>query len=547
MRILNTPIIVDSFQHEPGVTTYLLSHLHTDHTSGLSPSWNNGIIYTTKVTSFLLKEKFHINPDLIVELDYDDSIYIDLTKGTASSRKSSSTCIKLSIIDANHCVGSCMFLLEGYFGNILITGDFRFDSKTLCHPFLQDIKIDHLFLDDTFIDPDYDFPSRAEAGKEILDLVSSFPENYRFCIATDSLGKEELLVALAMNLKSLVVVTEERLHQINSIRRVVNLPDLFTSDESQGRIICMDKRSLNFDRIMKMREERPTVGILPSGWSKKALSKIEGTNIYQKVIWKIGYSLHSSHNELKQFVKYLKPKLLHSFSNRDDETLRKLFQKYCSPEAPKQFVTPSSLQEAMIEKINHQAAIITPNKKRKRTTPSSKNIKLKRQKIRGARIFDIIDEDDTSSSITSSNNSREYINVDSDDDTLLDRFSNKVIQNFKLTELLDNDDDDDDLADILGNMLGSLQNPLNDINTAKTKEPSSPLTLSPSISEPSKIMSPQFIFPQKNLLNVKIGHVNYMNDSSFLLNHELKGDSNLKLSRKKLCTEESDDVICISD
>lgn len=28
-------------------------------------------------------------------------------------------------VDANHCAGACMFVMQGYFGTVLATGDFR--------------------------------------------------------------------------------------------------------------------------------------------------------------------------------------------------------------------------------------------------------------------------------------------------------------------------------------------------------------------------------------------------------------------------------------
>ena len=33
--------------------------------------------------------------------------------------------ITVTVLDANHCPGSAMFLFQGYFGSVLYTGDFR--------------------------------------------------------------------------------------------------------------------------------------------------------------------------------------------------------------------------------------------------------------------------------------------------------------------------------------------------------------------------------------------------------------------------------------
>ena len=56
---------------------------------------------------------------LQIELEYDQPVivYADGHGGRVP--------ITVTAIDAHHCLGSAMFLFEGYFGTILHTGDFR--------------------------------------------------------------------------------------------------------------------------------------------------------------------------------------------------------------------------------------------------------------------------------------------------------------------------------------------------------------------------------------------------------------------------------------
>lgn len=63
--------------------------------------------------------------------------------------------------------------------------------------------IDYLFLDNTFADPEYDFPSREEAYKGLVKIVKEH-KDYRVYMFTYYLGKEEVLINLAKELESLV-------------------------------------------------------------------------------------------------------------------------------------------------------------------------------------------------------------------------------------------------------------------------------------------------------------------------------------------------------
>ncbi len=65
------------------------------------------------------------------------------------------------------------------------------------------IDIDYLFMDNTFANPEYDFPSREEAYKGLVDIVKNH-DGYRIFIFSYYLGKEEVFVNLAEEFETLV-------------------------------------------------------------------------------------------------------------------------------------------------------------------------------------------------------------------------------------------------------------------------------------------------------------------------------------------------------
>ena len=62
--------------------------------------------------------------------------------------------------------------------------------------------------------------------------------DYRILICVDSLGKEELMIALALKYETLIVVNEDRYQLIKAI----NLqPELFTTNRNDGWIEVIRK------------------------------------------------------------------------------------------------------------------------------------------------------------------------------------------------------------------------------------------------------------------------------------------------------------------
>ncbi|KPA46128.1 dna cross-link repair protein pso2 snm1 [Fusarium langsethiae] len=177
-------ICVDAFRYGAvqGCKAYFLSHFHSDHYIGLTARWCHGPIYCSKVTGSLVKNQLRTAAKWVVELEFDKSYDIPGTEGAT-----------VTMIPANHCPGSSLFLFEktmrqganSRVQRILHCGDFRACPAHVRHPLLKpDItdsisgklkqqKIDICYLDTTYLNPKYSFPPQNDVIKACADLCGS--------------------------------------------------------------------------------------------------------------------------------------------------------------------------------------------------------------------------------------------------------------------------------------------------------------------------------------------------------------------------------------
>lgn len=176
-------ICVDAFRYGAveGCKAYFLSHFHSDHYIGLTANWTHGPIYCSKVTGSLVRNQLRTAAKWVVELEFDKEYDVPGTDGA-----------KVTMISANHCPGSSMFIFEKVVGErhnkslkrILHCGDFRACSDHVQHPLLRpDVadsvsgrikrqKIDICYLDTTYLNPRYSFPPQNDVIQASAALVS---------------------------------------------------------------------------------------------------------------------------------------------------------------------------------------------------------------------------------------------------------------------------------------------------------------------------------------------------------------------------------------
>ncbi|XP_076859851.1 5' exonuclease Apollo [Brachyhypopomus gauderio] len=324
--IANTPIAVDCWQLRKcsHVRLFFLSHMHTDHTSGLTSTWSNRPIYCSPVTATLLRRKLQVKENWIHALEVGEPHMLPLDD-IGKER------MTVTLIDANHCPGAVMFFFEGYFGTILYTGDFRYTPSMLREPCLRNnTTIDVLYLDNTNCDPTRSIPSRRQACQQMKEIIRAHP-NYTVVIGVYALGKESLLVELAMEFKTWVEVDLERLETLQALE----LPDVFTTEQGAGRFRAVRQSEINASNLLAWNKEWPTIAILPT--SRPVVSC--HPNVYV-----VPYSDHSSYLELEDFVSALRPVALLPIVGN----CLPYFSSLLSPlRKPRPVVVPESVQHYM--------------------------------------------------------------------------------------------------------------------------------------------------------------------------------------------------------
>jgi hypothetical protein len=167
----------------------------------------NGILETHNVTYDRSMRK------LAKPLPLDTPTMIELAPGNS---------IRVTLIEANHCVGAVMFLIEGGGKAVIYTGDIRAEAwwvnslvqNPVLIPYtLKRHKLDCIYLDTTFAsasEPYRNFPSKADGIRELLEKVNDYPNDAIFYFHSWTFGYENVWIALSAFLGARIHVDDYR-------------------------------------------------------------------------------------------------------------------------------------------------------------------------------------------------------------------------------------------------------------------------------------------------------------------------------------------------
>ncbi|GLB41851.1 putative DNA repair metallo-beta-lactamase [Lyophyllum shimeji] len=302
------PIAVDAFRYGtiPGVNAYFLTHAHSDHYTNLASNWKSGPIYCSEGTANLIIHMLSVDRKWVHPLPMDTPTLIPNTGG-----------VHVTLIEANHCPGSCLFFFEGlqtvnagdsafkspFVGSnrtfrYLHCGDFRASPRHVLHPAIDGKGIDHVYLDTTYLDSKYTFPPQplvisacAElarklvAGEPVAQKAGSIDawttpssgehqtksEKMLVVVGTYSIGKERIVKAIAHALQT-KVYCDARKAAILRCQADAELDALLTSDPLDAGVHLVPLGFITSDKL-KIYMERfkgkftKAVGFRPTGWT----------------------------------------------------------------------------------------------------------------------------------------------------------------------------------------------------------------------------------------------------------------------------------------
>lgn len=347
------PIAVDAFRYGtiPGVTAYFLTHAHSDHYTNLASNWKSGPIYCSGDTANLIKHMLSVDPKWVHPLPMNVPTVVPDSGG-----------VTVTLIEANHCPGSCLFLFEGpqtvhagdstfkspFVGSgkafrYLHCGDFRASPQHLMHPAVRGKQIDHVYLDTTYLDPKYTFPPQplvisacAELAKRIVsgewigapdtngkrdstmdawvipsaranNTVMRQPKDRMLVVVgTYSIGKERIVKAIAQALKTKIYCDAHK----GAILRCQNdseLHALLTKDPSEAGVHIVPLHMIVSDKLKTYVQRfkgtySRVVGFRPTGWTYTPPSGSDLSPPIPSIISR-GQSRSFTHADLKPMQK----------------------------------------------------------------------------------------------------------------------------------------------------------------------------------------------------------------------------------------------------
>ncbi|KAI9481867.1 beta-lactamase-like protein [Coemansia mojavensis] len=307
-RMPHTTFTVDAFKYGKldFCTGYFLTHFHSDHYGGLSRGFT-GHIYCSRITANCVQYRIGVDPQFIHALPMN--------------RRCNVQGVFVTFIDANHCPGAVIIVFEipqanGGMARIVHTGDFRASPDHLNS--YGSPPIDYLYLDTTYLQPTYAFPSQSQVVQAVADKAPTRTSKRRvlFVVGSYTIGKERLFIEIAQRLGARIYVAAAKRRMLECMGSRSLLQMLSDSMSAQVHVVEMSRVNMRgLTEYLEMAQKHAPfssiVAFRPTGWSHApgaldsqfTIDSLKPRGASASVtIFPVPYSEHSSFAELGRFV-----------------------------------------------------------------------------------------------------------------------------------------------------------------------------------------------------------------------------------------------------
>ena len=277
MDFFGLPLKMDVFSN--GAELYALSHYHRDHMDGLDRGWSRGPLLCSPTTANLLHALDDVPREKLVVIEPDQTLELQVDGRP----------LRVTALDANHCPGALMFVLECDGGKVIYTGDFRLNAHLRAkRPLFAGA--DRLYVDSTYASPEYTFPTQEASVEMVLDAVRSNLEK-EILLAIYTIGKNKIIEALYGEFRRPVFVSKDKLKAYEAM----GCGKFVTAVRKEAGFVGYSRDY--FDRYFRWTSDRNpsnSLVIYPSGMCLDARPR-EG-------FFYVPYSEHCDWNEFSEFV-----------------------------------------------------------------------------------------------------------------------------------------------------------------------------------------------------------------------------------------------------
>ncbi|OQV24346.1 putative Protein artemis [Hypsibius exemplaris] len=303
---------------------FFLSHCHLDHMNGFRSeafarclmSRDNARIYCSEFSHNLLTSRnkiFQVPEEVMLKIKVLRPNHPhDLSVPDHNDGKKGPYRICVTLLPAGHCPGSVMFVFDGHNGTVIYTGDFRIYEGTVQKLAGLPVAPKCLYLDTTFFTRQAPtIPSRDVSIRRISESITShlkkYPNASIFFESETQLGYEAVFLELKRTFNQKMHVGRAKLALYQDVEDTTGA---FTLDGSSTKFHacgrkkdsneCWEKRTINNALTIKLCV-LGYIKINADGGKCPTVRKVQPNRL------KICFSMHSSYNELVEFIGFVQP------------------------------------------------------------------------------------------------------------------------------------------------------------------------------------------------------------------------------------------------